>query len=411
MQWKDTVDTTGNAERFGRDMFNDFDIDDPKFNDNFYDVLDDMVARCPVAHSTVGTGYHLINNYEDVRKAGQDWRTFSSAKGFQPNRGEGIPYLYPEESDPPYHTNWRRALNPFFAPENVNAMEESIRADANDLIDAFIADGKCEFVGQFASELPGRAFFKNLIGVPVEDLPMLLQAMDRHIYGPVAERGEQLGIALAYLGNYLKERSEQPSTGDLIDTIAAGVERDGETCPWEDRVSILTDLTLGGIATTTFVMSGAMLHLATHPEDRLTLAKDPSKIPNAVEEFVRYFPPVVALGRSVTKDVELGGYEFKKDDFVLLNYASASRDPKALDDPQRLDINRDKILHTAFGVGPHRCIGSHLARLELRVVLEELLRRIPDFSVEPGTTQEYETGVLRTMKSLHLVFGDQGDAS
>ncbi|KQW45031.1 cytochrome [Nocardioides sp. Root1257] len=392
------------AEKFGRDMFDDFDIDAPVFNDRFLEIQDELVSKCPVAHSTVGDGYHVINRYEDVKKAGQDWKTFSSAKGFQPNRADGVPYLYPEECDPPYHNNWRTALNPFFAPGPVSEMEDAIRQDARELIDAFADQGSCEFVSEFAAELPGRAFFKNLIGVPVEDLPMLLQAMDAGIYGPVEERPAAFGKAFGYLGEYLATRKDEPNRGDLIDTIAAGVERDGEPCPWEDRVSILTDLTLGGIATTTYVMSGAIYHLATHPEDRKKLVADPSMIPNAIEEFVRFFPPVVALGRSVTQDVELGGYQFKKDDFVLLNYASASRDPEAVDDPQTLDIERDRIVHTAFGVGVHRCIGSHLARLELRVVLEEFLARIPEFEVKPGMEPSYETGVLRTMKSLELVF-------
>ncbi|MFC9427006.1 cytochrome P450 [Streptomyces sp. NPDC056987] len=392
------------TERFGRDIEKDFDIDDPAFNENFYDVLDTLVARCPVAHSKVGNGYALINRYEDVRRAGQDWQTFSSAKGFQPNRPAGLPYLYPEESDPPYHDNWRRVLSPYFSPNAVKGFDEQIRADANDLIDSFVDRGECEFISDFASELPGRAFFKNLIGVPVEDLPMLVEAMETGIYGPVDKRAAAFGRALGYLGEFLARRRDEPSRGDLVDVIAAGVERDGEPCPWEDRVSVITDLTFGGIATTTFVMAGAMLHLATHPEDRDRLVRDPGLIPNAVEEFARYYPPVVALGRTVTKETEIGGHRFKEGDYVLLNYASASRDPKALDNPAELDIGREDILHTSFGVGPHRCIGSHLARLELRVVLEEFLRRIPDFSVKEGTTQEYETGVLRTMTSLHLVF-------
>lgn len=392
------------AHQFGRDMFEDFDIDAPEFNDNFTDVLDELVAKCPVAHSKVGEGYYVINRYEDVKAAGQDWQTFSSAKGFQPNRAEGVPYLYPEECDPPYHNNWRSPLNAFFAPGPVNEMEDSIRADARELIDAFADTGSCEFVSQFAAELPGRAFFKNLIGVPVSDLPMLLEAMDAGIYGPVEERPAAFGKAFGYLGEYLATRKDEPNTGSLIDMIAAGVDRDGEPCPWEDRVSILTDLTLGGIATTTYVMSGAMHFLATNPEAREKLVNDPDLIPNAVEEFVRCFPPVVALGRSVTKDVELAGHQFKKDDFVLLNYASASRDPAAIDNPDVIDIERDKILHTAFGVGVHRCIGSHLARLELRVVFEELLSRIPNFSLKEGTEPTYETGVLRTMKALELVF-------
>ncbi|MPY47499.1 cytochrome P450 [Streptomyces acidicola] len=401
------------TDRFGRDIETDFDIDDPAFNEHFYDVLDTMVARCPVAHSKVGKGYSLLNRYEDVRRAGQDWRTFSSAKGFQPNRPEGMPYLYPEESDPPRHTDWRRALNPFFAPNAVKEFEGQIRADANDLIDAFADRGTCEFIHDFAAQLPGRAFFKNLIGVPVDDLAMLVEAMDAGTYGPVEERAASFGRAIDYLGDFLARRRDEPPRGDLVDLIAGGVEHDGEPCSWEERVSVITDLTFGGIATTTFVMAGALLHLATHPKDRETLVREPSRIPNAVEEFVRYYPPVVALGRTVTKDVEIAGHRFEEGDFVLLNYAAASRDPDALDRPAELDINRESILHTAFGVGPHRCIGSNLARLELRVVLEEFLRRIPDFALKEDTTPEYETGVLRTMTSLHLVFPGgrtEGDA-
>lgn len=385
-------------------MFNDFDIDDPNFNEHFTDVLDAFVAKCPVARSNVGDGYYVINRYEDVRRAGQDWQTFSSAKGFQPNRPEGVPYLYPEESDPPYHDHWRTVLNPFFAPRAVAAFEEQIRADAIELIDGFIDRGECDFVADFGAELPGRAFFKNLIDVPVEDLPMLLEAMDAGIYGPPDQRADSFGKAFGYLGEHLAKRRDNPGPGDLLDVIAAGVDKDGELCPWEDRVSILTDLTLGGIATTTYVMSGAVHYLANNPADRKALAADPSLIPNAVEEFARVFPPVVALGRSVTRDVEVAGTQLKEGDFVLLNYASASRDPEAVEEPAKLDIYRDGIVHTAFGVGVHRCIGSHLARLELRVVLEEVLRRIPDFEVAPGKSPAYETGVLRSMTTLPLVF-------
>ena len=391
-------------QKFGRDMFNDFDIDDPSFNENFTAVLDEFVAKCPVARSNVGDGYYVINRYEDVRKAGQDWETFSSAKGFQPNRPDGVPYLYPEESHPPNHDKWRRELHPYFAPRALAQLEDQIRADARELIDEFIESGTCDFVADFAAELPGRAFFKNLIDVPVEDLPMLLTAMDAGIYGPVEERAEAFGRAFAYLGEHLAKRRDNPGPGDLLDVIAAGVDKDGEVAPWEDRVSIITDLTLGGIATTTYVMSGAIHHLATHPEDRKDLANNPALIPNAVEEFARVFPPVVALGRSVTKDVEVAGTQLKEGDFVLLNYASASRDPDAVENPSKLDIHREGIVHTAFGVGVHRCIGSHLARLELRIVLEEVLKRIPEFSVADGAVPEYETGVLRTMKSLPLVF-------
>ena len=119
---------------------------------------------------------------------------------------------------------------------------------------------------------------------------------------------------------------------------------------------------------------------------------------------LRVFPPVVALGRTCTRDVEVLGTQMKEGDFVLLGYGAASRDPRVVENPTKIDIGRDTVLHSAFGVGPHRCIGSNLARLELRATFEEWLKRIPDFGIKPGTQPSYETGILRTMKELHLVF-------
>ncbi len=399
------------SEGFRRDIFSDFDIEDPEFNDRFYEVLDEFVDRCPVTRSNVGNGYWLINRYQDVKRAGQDWRTFSSAKGFEPNRDPERPYLMPEESDPPRHNLWRNALNPYFSPDAISAFEDSIRTEAVTLIDAFIDRGECEYIKEFSSVLPGSAMFKNLLGLPTDDVPMLIRHMDAGFYGPKEERTENLTRAFVHLGEYLGRRAKEPPRGDVVDVIAAGVEyENGEPAPWQDRVSIITDLALGGIVTATFVMSGAMSHLATHPEDRKALVNDPSLISQAAEEFVRYFPPVVALGRSVTTDVEIGGHHFKEGDFVLLNYAAASRDPKALDSPRECNIFRERVPHSAFGVGVHRCIGAHLARLEIKVALEEFLRRIPDFNLKPGTRPEYETGILRSMKKLHLEFPAQRGA-
>jgi cytochrome P450 len=151
-------------------------------------------------------------------------------------------------------------------------------------------------------------------------------------------------------------------------------------------------------------MSGALWHLATHPDDRRSLIAEPELVPQAVEEFVRLFPPVFAVARQVTQDVEVAGEQLSAGEWVLLNFASASRDPEATSDPTRLDIRREDVVHSAFGVGPHRCLGSHLARLELRVTVEEFLRRIPEFSLKPGTEPEFECTQLRTMKNVQLVW-------
>lgn len=177
---------------------------------------------------------------------------------------------------------------------------------------------------------------------------------------------------------------------------------DGTEAPWEHKVSILVDLTFGGIATTTFVMASAIHHLAEHPDDRKLLIEQPEYIENAIEEFARFFPPVVALSRTCTRDVEVAGTQMKEGDFVMLAYAGASRDPLAIDDPDRIDLKREAILHSTFGVGPHRCIGSNLACIELQTTLEEWLKRIPNYRVKPGTEPKHVTGFLRSMRSLEL---------
>ena len=377
--------------RFGRDIARDFDLDDPMFNERFDEVLNFMVNKCPISYSNVGTGYHLVNTNEHVRRVAQDWRTFSSAKGYMPNRPEGLPYLMPEESDPPMHTSWRHKL---------------IRKDCNILIDSFFDRGECEFISEFGALLPGWAFFKNVLGVPIDDLAMLVEGVEQGTFAlPPEERPAHMGRVFTYLDTHLKWRETQPARGDVIDTILEGViYEDGTEAPWEHKVSILVDLTFGGIATTTFVMSSAIHYLAIHPDLRQQLIDDPSLIENAIEEFCRVFPPVIALGRTCTRDVEVAGTEMREGDFVMLTWGAASRDPRAMEEPEKIDIKRETILHSTFGVGPHRCIGSNLARLELTATIEEWLKRIPDYSVKPGTEPVYVTGFLRSMRELQLVW-------
>ena len=391
--------------RFGRDIFRDFDYDDPAFNDKFVETLETHLQHCPVARSNVGTGYWWVSRNEDVRRIGQDWKTFSNAKGYQPNRPEGLPLLLPEESDPPLHTAWRNAINPHLSPMTVAKYEAAVRADVNELIDRFIDKGEVEFIAEFGAILPGWAFFKNVLGVPVDQLGLLVDGVEQGTFGPVDERAGHFAKVFAYLDEYLKQRATEPPRGDMVDTILQGVKyQDGSISPWEHKLSILVDLTFGGIATTTYVMASAIHHLATHPGDREALADNPSMMPNAIEEFARCFPPIVGLGRTCMKDAEVAGTTIKEGDFVMLAYSASSRDPRTVKDPHKVDITRESVLHSTFGVGPHRCVGSNLARLELRATLEEWLKRIPEFGLKPGTGPTYEPAFLRSMRKLELVF-------
>jgi len=389
--------------RFGRDVFRDFDVNDHNFNDRMVDVLALQAKHCPVARSQVGEGYFWLTRNDDVRRVGQDWRTFSNAKGYMPNRPEGMPYIYPIEMDPPKQTAWREVLNPLLSPKVVDSFDATIREDVNTLIDRFIDKGCCEFISEFGVILPGWAFFKNSLGVPVELLSDLVHTIDRSLFGPLDERSAQLSRAFVLLDDYLKQRTREPPRGDMVDVILAGVTyADGTPASWQDKLGIAADLTLGGIGTTTYVLGSALHYLATHPGDRRMLVEHPDMMPNAVEEFVRVFPPVIGSGRNCTRDVVVAGTPMKKGDWVLLSWAASSRDASIVDDPHKVDLTRKSVMHTTFGVGPHRCVGSNMARIELRVSFEEWLKRIPDFGLKPGTAPSYETSQLRSMTSLHL---------
>lgn len=393
-------------QRYGADVFADFSVHGDYMRQDMPHVLDDLLARCPVAESNAGPGYPVFSRNADLRRIGQDWRTFSSASGtFELMNDRPGPMLLPEESDPPRHTAWRQALNPYFSPTAVAAYEQAIRDDANALIDGFIERGSCEFVSELGAKLPGWAFFKNILDVPLDDLDMLVEGVHAGSFDIPERRPEHLGRVYAYLDSYLRQQAEGPERDDLIGLLVRGVTyEDGTESSWEDRVSILMTITFGGISTSTFIMSAGLHHLANHAEDRQLLVSQPELIHGAVEEFVRVFPAAVALGRRCTRDVEVSGRKLAAGDWVMLLYAAASRDPEVVERATEIDLTREAVAHTAFGVGPHRCLGSNFARLDIRCLFEEWLKRIPEFGLAPGFTPEYEVGMIRSMKRLDLVF-------
>ena len=390
-------------ERFGRDIYRDFDIDDPTLNEHFHEAIDFMVQKCPVAHSQVGTGYTVFSKEETVRRIGQDWQTFSSAKGYIPNRPDDQPMMIPVEQDPPDHQAWRRVLNPHMSPQVMAKVRPDVLREVGLLIDSFVDKGECEFISEIAAQLPGRAFFIYVLGVPVDDLVTLVHDVDKSLFGPMEGRAVYHKKVYDYLEIFMKDRAAQPPRGDIVDTILAGVTySDGSEAPWEHKVSVVLDLTFGGISTTIYSLGSIARHLADHPEQRQQLIDNPDWIENSVEEFVRAYSPVVAMGRSCTRDVEVEGVQLKEGDYVMLGFSGAGRDPRTIKNPKELNFAQPTINHTTFGVGPHRCIGSHLARMELAAFIEVWLKRIPNFRVKPGTEPVYETAFLRAMSSLQL---------
>ncbi|MET0187737.1 MAG: cytochrome P450 [Pseudonocardia sediminis] len=398
---------TVSGEIGGRNHFTDFDLDSTEFSQNFDEVVSAVHQGCPVARSEAQGGYWVVSGFDDVRAIGQDWQTWTNTNGYEPTRsGTDDARLYPLEIDPPYQTRWRSHLGEFFSPRAIRSNKEGIRANANELIDQFIEQGSCDWVDAFAAHLPGRVFFSTMLGVPLEDLPYLQAAADQAVRGPVAERGDGWNKVGAYLDGYLKQRQNEPERGDFVDAVLKGVETDdGEPAPWNHKIFVMVDMLAGGLATTTFLLSGIAHFLATHPEDAKRLADDPSLRPGAVEEVIRVYASILSLGRTATKDTEVSGQKIKKGEMVMLSYAAAARDPRHFSDPHEIDITRKIPTNIAFGYGPHRCIGSHLARLQALTAMEEMLRRLPDLHMAAGQEPLFShSTVTRDMETLPVEF-------
>jgi len=391
----------------GRNHFTDFDLDSREFSDNFDEVVDAVHAGCPVARSEAQGGYWVVSGFDEIRRIGQDWQTWTNTDGYEPNRlGNDNARLYPLEIDPPYQTRWRTLLGDFFSPRSIRTKKASIEDNVNALIDEFVEAGECDFIDAFAAHLPGRVFFSTMLGVPLADLPYLQAAADQAVRGPFEDRGEGWNKVGTYLDGYMKQRQQEDPRGDFVDAILGGVNTDdGEPAPWHHKIFVMVDMLAGGLATTTFLLAGIGHFLATHPEDAARLAADPSLHANAVEEIIRYYASILALGRTATKDTEIAGQPIKKGEMVMLSYAAAARDPRHFADPHRIDIDRKIPTNIAFGYGTHRCIGSHLARLQGVTAMEVLLRRLPELRLAPGTEPSFShSTVTRDLENLHVVF-------
>lgn len=384
---------------FNRDFYNDYDLNDPELNERWDELIPHLHAGCPVARSEVGEKYWVLNRYKDVFNATRDWETFSCASGFMVNRPADLPYSKPGECDPPFHTRLRNVLMPYLRPKCVQPLEEKIRYHANRLIDNFIEEGSVELVEAFCNPLPATVFAVEMAGMDPADMPFMFKVFN--LTGPAEQRAANFAQGRAKLDTFLRMRKESPERGDFVDALLAFEDPEYS---WEDKVGTLSQMLIGGIGTSGFAISGGVHYLATHPEDRQTLIDNPERIPRAIEEFLRMFCGAPNMGRRIGKPIEIDGKQLKSGDRVVLSYGAANRDPEVWENPDKIDISRDHNRHLAFGGGQHTCLGSPLARLDLRIAYEQLLKRIPDMSVPTGFTPKYETANVRHMSELPLLF-------
>jgi cytochrome P450 len=368
---------------------------------------------CPVAHTDgmfEGTKAVYLTRYQDVQWALTNPDVFSSS--FEAiSIGQEHP-LIPLQIDPPDHRKYRRLLDPEFSPKQMAAIEPDARVLVNGIIDSFIDKGACDFHEDFATPLPSTMFLR-LMGLPQSDLVTFLQWRDDTIRPDVAPDDwdgaqairEQTGRDItAYFETAINERRRRGSSedGGLLDRLVHG-EIEGRPLTQGELLGICHLLLLGGLDTVTATLDCALMYLAKHPDRRQMLIDDPTLMAGAVEELLRTESPVMVVPRVVKQDVTIDGVDVKAGDHATLCIGAANGDDGEFDSAHDVDFSRPSNRHLAFGGGPHRCLGSHLARMELRVGLEEFHRRIPDYEVVADVDIHYSPGIRQTDR-LPIVF-------
>lgn len=353
----------------------------------------------------IGDLFYLVTRRSDVEDALRRSNTFSwGAVGM--NLGNVRP-LIPLQIDPPQHVKYRRILDPLFAPKKMALLEDEVVALVKELVDGFAQDGSCDFHEQFAVPLPCRVFLR-LMGLPLDDLELFLAVKDDIIRPPGVTLDEQRPYrekagktVYEYFERHLIERKRNPTDDMLAQIIASEV--DGVRLTDEEVLDICYLFIIAGLDTVTDSLDCIFAHLAQNPEHRGEIVADESVIPSAVEELLRWESPVPAVPRATTEDVEIGGCPIKSGEQVMLLIGSANTDDASHPGVEEVDLRRNPNPHLAFGGGVHRCLGSHLARVELRVAIREFHRHIPEYELAPGTVLEYTTG-LRSLHHLPLQF-------
>jgi len=363
--------------------------------------VSELFQRSPDLFYTTGDRGHWVVGRADVaRDMLRQPDKFSSDPRHNPANARNPPTL-PNQCDPPLHTALRRIINPFFSPAGVQKMEHDVRRLAAALIDAVAARGHCEFVEEIAQRFPVELFMR-MANAPLDHREMLVAKIDR--FTRAHDIQERLA-ALAELGDYLKgliaERERAP--GDDLVSLAIHGKVDGRGLTDDEKLGMVTLLFLGGLDTVAAMLSFIMAYLGQHPAQYQRLVQDPPLIGNAIEELMRVHG-VAGTERGVTTDMDYHGVELKAGDRLVFLAHIYGLDPQMVEDPQRVDFDRPISSHLVFGSGPHRCVGSHLARLEMKVFIEEWVRRIPAFFVDAAGDLPTRGGLVWSPVAVPLVW-------
>jgi hypothetical protein len=347
--------------------------------------------------------------HADVSAIAHDTEHFSSefviVNDFKPT-GETRPqgFAPPITSDPPFHQESRRILLPAFSPREIEKWEPATRKVCNELLDAIEAsDEPVDAARDYTQSIPVRVI-AEMLGLPEEDGDKFRGFIYRILEAPGGGHDIEYEDTLDfYLRSKVEERREQPKEGDLIDFLM-NAEMGGEPLTGDHIGGTIALLLIAGIDTTWSAIGASLWHLAQHPDDRRRLVDDPSVLVFAVEEFLRVYAPVT-MARVVAEDVEVGGVCMRENDWTLLPFPAANRDPEAFERADEVIIDREVNRHAAFGLGIHRCAGSHLARMELRVALETWLEAFPTFHLADPAAVRWSGGQVRGPRTLPIRIG------
>lgn len=372
----------------------------------FWDAIGELRAHGPLVWVEDHGGYWAALGYDVVRQAAQDWKTFSSAQGTAIERPspDQMPYIMPIDIDPPRQVTYRRKVNPYLTPTVLAHLEDGIRGIADELIDNFVEEGTCDLAADFARRLPGTVFFRLLVGADDEDFREVEPWARTISFDPdPVKKGEAAARLNGWVGTLFRDRAAQPRSSDVVDAVMH-LGDSGEAFAPHELQTGLALLAMGGIGTSSDLIGSIACVLCDHPELQERVRSDLDLVPALVEECLRLEPPVTMMFRTATGDVDLAGRHIAEGDKVGLFFAAANRDPAMFDRPDEVDINRKRNPHVAFGMGVHRCIGSNLARLQVRVAVEQMLARLSPFWIPDGARVEYVCDQERGPSSIPLVF-------
>jgi cytochrome P450 len=383
------------------DWATDFDHLDPRWVKDPHSIWRELRQTCPVAHTDRFEGVYLPLGYEDIRAVAYDTEHFSSRRIAIREGKPQLPPSPPITSDPPAHRDDRRILLPPFTPQAVAKLEPRVRAICRELLERLADRSECDAAVDYAQEIPTRVTARMLGISELEGARFrtwVRDVLEVGIADPAITRRVFAELD-AFFAQEIAKRRKAP--GDDLVSYLLDTRPNGEPLNEEHIVGTLRLLLLAGIDTTWSMIGASLWHLATHEDDRKRLVGNPDLIPTAIEEFLRAYAPVV-IGREIIKETEIGGCRLRGGEMVMLAFGAANRDPAMFPDADRIIIDRTENRHAAFGLGIHRCVGSNLARMEIRIALEEWLGKFPDFILSPGAVVRWSAGTVRGPREIPI---------